>query len=291
MSKYLRLLQDPFVLFLLIGASIFGVYNFSRTAEQSRMDDRISIDGPTQDWIYGNFTKQFRRPPTRDEMSALVKAYIVAEVKYRHALDMGLDDRDSIIRRRMMQKFDFLFGNGAADLLPEDSVLEEWYLANPDEFLEPDRVSFTHVYFSPDKRESAGSDAASMLDSLGENSTPEGDLFPFEVRFEKASSAEVRNVLGPEFARDIFLAPMKTWSGPIQSGLGFHLIQVTEKIESKLLPLEEIRDAVLERWRETESKRILEKLISELTDQFEIEIDEESLMRFEYTPDESAVVQ
>jgi hypothetical protein len=204
---------------------------------------------------------------------------------------MGLDDRDSIIRRRMMQKFDFLFGNGAADLLPEDSVLGEWYLANPDEFLEPDRVSFTHVYFSPDKRESAGSDAASMLDSLGENSTPEGDLFPFEVRFEKASSAEVRNVLGPEFARDIFLAPMKTWSGPIQSGLGFHLIQVTEKIESKLLPLEEIRDAVLERWRETESKRILEKLISELTDQFEIEIDEESLMRFEYTPDESAVVQ
>jgi hypothetical protein len=283
MSRISRLFQDPFILFVLIGASIFIAYDFSRTAEESRMEERISIDAPTQDWIYGNFTKQFRRPPTREEMGALIDAYVVEEVKVRHALDMGLDDRDSIIRRRMMQKFDFLFGSGAADLLPEDDVLLEWYLANPDGFLEPDTISFTHAYFSPDERESAKSDAVSALEAFAADATRPGDLFPFDVSFEKATPVEVRNVLGPEFTEDIFEAPLEKWFGPIRSGLGYHLVHVTDKVEGALPPLEEIREAVLGRWREAESEAILEQLVGKLTDQFEIEIDEASLERFEYT--------
>ncbi|MFP6584737.1 MAG: peptidylprolyl isomerase [Candidatus Hydrogenedentota bacterium] len=286
MLKALSILKDPLIQFVLIGAAIFVLYGFSQTAEQSRMDSRIVVDAPTQAWIYDNFKKQFRRPPSRLEMVALVDAHIEAEVKVRHALAMGLDDRDSIVRRRLMQKFDFLFGDAAVDIVPENEVLQAWYVANESEFLAPSTISFSQVYFSPDKRESASSDAQAALVAHSEDSKPRGDSFPFEVEFDRATWAEVRNVLGPEFAEAVFAAPLSEWSGPIRSGLGTHLVFVNELVEGSLPPFLENRDAVLQRWREAESKNILEDLIVELESQFEIDVDEESLQQFEYGPDD-----
>ncbi len=287
----MRLLKDPSVYFLLIGTSIFGFYSVYQTDDQASMDSRIVVDGPTQEWIHGNFAKQFRRSPTRAEMDALVQAYIEGEVKYRHALDMGLDYRDAIIRRRMMQKFDFLFGNAAADSLPKDTELREWYQANSDEFMEPASISFSHLYFSPDKRASVASDAAAALEALRDNTKPASDQFPFEVRFEAATTREVRNVLGPEFTQAVFEAPIGLWFGPIHSGLGYHLVLVSERTPGSLPPFEDVRGAVLQRWRDEESARILVELIAMLTSQIEIEIDAESLAQFDYSPGSEAILQ
>lgn len=286
MFKVLSILKDPLIQFVLIGAVIFVLYGFSQTAEESRMDSRIVVDAPTQAWIYDNFKKQFRRPPSRLEMVALVDAHIEAEVKVRHALAMGLDERDSIVRRRLMQKFDFLFGDGAVDSVPGDDVLQAWYEVNESEFLAPSTISFSHVYFSPDNRESASSDAQAALVSVGDESEPKGDSFPFEVEFDRATWAEVRNVLGPEFAEAVFGAPLSQWSGPVRSGLGYHLVLVSESVEGSLAPFLENRDAVLQHWREAESKRILEELIVELQSQFEVDVDEGSLQQFEYGTDD-----
>lgn len=282
MRNLTPILKDPLIQFLIIGTLIFVLYSFSRTAEQTRMDERITIDPPTQEWIHGNFTKQFRRLPTRTEMDALVKAHIESEVKYRHALAMDLDNQDTIIQRRMMQKFDFLFGNAAADALPEESRLRDWYQANPDEFLEPATITFTHLYFSPDKRQSPEQDAATALETLQNNHKPESDTFPFEVHFDKATPAEVRNVLGPEFTQAVFETPVKSWSGPYKSGLGFHLVHVTKNTKPEILPLDQVHDAVLQRWREAESERILTDLVAELTAQFEININETALEQLDY---------
>lgn len=288
MQKVLRLLKEPSVYFLLIGLVVFAVYNLSQSASDAQLETLIIIDKPTQEWIHGNFSKQFRRPPTRSEMDALIEAFIVSEVKYRNALDMGLDDRDSIIQRRMVQKFDFLFGNAAADSLPADSVLQEWYEHHTDEFLEPPTISFTHLYFSPDNRISASADAVAALKDIQERKDPNSDSFPFDVEFDEATPVEVRNVLGPEFARAVIEVPPGVWTGPIRSGLGFHLVRVSDVTPGKTPLFGEVRDAVLQRWREEESDRILQEFIAELTSQFEISIDEESLTDLEYSADSQA---
>jgi len=286
----MRWTKEPLIQFLVLGALIFFAYNFSQKAENQKMDKSIVIDAPTQAWMYDNFRKQFQRPPTRMEMGHLIKAHVDEEVKYRHALAMGLDDRDSIVRRRMTQKMDFLFGNSASDTLPESDVLEQWYLANANEFRKPPTITFIHVWFSPDKRgDDAHSDAEAALQAIDADQSPTGDRFPFNVAFDDANFNEVRNVLGPGFARAAFELPVNQWSGPVPSGLGHHLVHVTDIKEGTLPPIDEIHDLVLQRWREVESERIFDDMVTALKDEFEIEINEDSLIQFEYAPDEAAI--
>lgn len=288
----MRVLKDPFVQFLGIGALIFLAYSFSQSAERADVDRRIAIDAPAQEWLYGNFEKQFRRAPSRLEMGALIRNHVEQEVKYREALSMGLDERDSIVRRRMMQKFDFLFGNEAAGVVPEDTVLREWYGTHSEAFALPETVGFRHLWFSPDRRGSeAEADAAAALAAVQAGEEAVGDRFPFDVVFEGATRAEVRKVLGAEFTQAVFEAPLGVWSGPIESGLGVHLVLVTDRAERLLPPFEAIRVEVLQHWREEESERMLAERVARLKADYEIVIDEASLMQLDYLPDSAAEVR
>ena len=282
----MRILKDPFIQFLVAGGLVFAAYEFSNSAQDFEADRRIAIDGATQDWLYSNFEKQFRRRPSRLEMGSLIQAHIEHEVKYREALAMGLDERDTIVRRRMMQKFDFLFGSAAADMVPEDGVLQDWYAANSDEFALPATVSFTHLWFSPDSRGSAVSaDAEVARKALRAGEEARGDLFPFDVAFDSATRAEVRNVMGPEFTRSVFEAPIDEWSGPLESGLGHHVVRVTQKSPRESRPFADVRDSVLQRWRDAESERILAEMVARLKAGYDVVIDEAAIVQFDYAPD------
>lgn len=286
----MKLFREPFVQFVLLGALLFLAYNFSQSAENTDAERRIVVDAQTQDWIYSNFTKQFRRPPSRVEMGALVQAHIRQEVKYREALSMDLDQGDSIVIRRMTQKFDFLFGGAAGDVVPEDSVLRDWHDSHKDAYTIPRTIDFRHVWFSPDRRGStAEEDALTALAMLRSGETAAGDPFPLQSEFADATGLAVRNVLGPEFSDAIFEAPVAQWSGPYKTGLGYHLVMVLGRTEKKTVPFEEIREVVLQDWRDLKSSQILEDMIEALESEYVIEIDESALSEREYAPSESVV--
>lgn len=296
----MRLIRDPFIQFLLVGGLVFVVYSFAKPSVDSDVNKHIRIDAATQQWLHSNFAKQFRRPPTELEMGALIRRYTTNEVKYREALMMDLDNRDSIVRRRMMQKFDFLFGNAAATAVPDDQVLKNWYAVNGEEFRLPPTITFQHVWFSPDTRgESAREDAAAALAEIpgGKDAKNDpaklGDPFPFDTEFDDATFAAVRSVLGEEFASGVFATNIDTvgqgWFGPFKSGLGYHLVQIKERIEGEQPPLEQIRDDVLAKWREQESERILADMIAKLQGQYDVELDQDAIMELEYTPESESV--
>ncbi len=113
---------------------------------------------------------------------------------------------------------------------------------------------------------------------------PTSDNFPFQVGFENATYPEVRNVLGPEFAQAVFATPVYKWQGPIQSGLGYHLVNISESTVGKLLPFTEVREMVLQEWREQESDKILHALVTELREQIDVTIDTNAITQFDYTP-------
>jgi hypothetical protein len=296
----MRLLRDPFIQFLLIGGLVFLVYRLAQPAIEPAIDKQISIDAATQQWLHSNFAKQFRRPPTRLEMGTLIRRYTTNEVKYREALAMGLDQRDSIVLRRMMQKFDFLFGNGAATANPSDQELEDWYAANGDEFRLPATVTLQHLWFTPDARgDAAKDDATAALNQIEDrNLDPAdvaklGDRFPFQSKFDDATFAEVRNVLGEEFARAVFAPNVANadngWTGPIQSGLGYHLVQVQARTKGAQPPLDQVREEVLAKWREQESERMLSDMIARLQGEYNVELDEEAITQLPYTPETESV--
>lgn len=283
----MKQLKEPFVQFVVLGGLLFAAYHFSQSAEELDADRRIVIDATTQDWIHSNFTKQFRRPPTRAEMDALVNAHIEHEVKYREALTMDLDEGDSIVIRRMMQKFDFLFGSAAGNTVPDESVLRDWYKSNLDAYSMPAAIDFQHVWFSPDRRgNSLQGDAVAALAKLQSGEEVKGDPFPFQKEFSNATGPEVRNVLGPEFTDSVFNAPVERWSGPYSTGLGYHLVMVTKRTEMKSLPFDDVREAVLQDWRASESARILEEMVATLKAEYAVVIDEAALSKLEYASGE-----
>ncbi len=115
---------------------------------------------------------------------------------------MGLDKRDSIVRRRMMQKFDFLFGNVAAAARPDDQELQSWYAEHGEAFQLPATITFEHVWFSPDKRgDSARDDASAVLEEFyserdaKQDHTKLGDSFPFDTKFDEATFEQLARFL------------------------------------------------------------------------------------------------
>ena len=124
-----RLLREPLVHFLLLGAVLFGVWQFAQGGAGALAPSkqiRLSVDELTQLALV--FQSQWRREPTPEEFSRLVENRVQEEVLYREALAMGLDKDDTIVKRRMAQKMQFLAEDVGAAREPERAELESWYV-------------------------------------------------------------------------------------------------------------------------------------------------------------------
>src|SRR6185295_8167396 len=95
---------------------------------------------------------QGRAAPSSEEMRILTDARVREEILYREALALGLDKDDAIVRRRLAQKMEFLFEDVAKLREPTNDELKTWFESNAQSFTQPGRVSFRHLYFSPDRR-------------------------------------------------------------------------------------------------------------------------------------------
>ena len=79
---------------------------------------------------------------------------------------MGLDRDDTIIRRRLRQKLEFLTEDMVASNPPTDAELQAWMTQHPESFRTEPQVAFRQVYLNAEHRgASARADAEKFLDS------------------------------------------------------------------------------------------------------------------------------
>src|SRR5687767_8844359 len=103
----MQLLREPLVHFLLLGAVLFGGFALVGDRSSARTGHIVVTAGHLEH-LTVSFTRTRQRPPTAPELAGLIDDYIRDEVLYREALTMGLDRDDTIIRRRLRQKLEFL---------------------------------------------------------------------------------------------------------------------------------------------------------------------------------------
>ncbi len=103
----MKLIKEPLVHFLALGAVLFGIGILRGDAAEPSAN-RITITPGVTERLMEGFRRTWQRPPTKAEFKGLVEDYLKEEVLYREALAMGLDRDDQIIRRRMRQKLEFL---------------------------------------------------------------------------------------------------------------------------------------------------------------------------------------
>lgn len=253
MSRIKQLLSEPLVHFLLIGAVLFLAFDFTRDKEEV---DRnvILVEAGRVDQLAAQFQNAWMRAPTTEELNRLVEGYVRDEVFYREAVAMGLDQDDPQVRRRLRLKLEFLLEDLTAMVPPDDEALTAYLQQNPDQFrLEP-RISFRQVYLNPDRVRDLDAEAAALLARLNAGEDPDtlGDRTLQERDFVLVTPSDITRTFGEEFAVEMARSVPGDWTGPLFSGLGWHLVQVTEFVEGRLAALPEVRSQVL---REIEAQR------------------------------------
>ena len=264
--------------FLALGALVFLLFHLV-TSRGETQDGKIVVTRGKVEQLVTGFSRTWQRPPTQQELDGLVEDYIREEVLYREALAMGLDKDDTIVRRRMQQKLEFLIEDAAAAASPSDADLNEWLDKHPDKFQVEPTLAFSQVYFKAtptgDNASAAASKVLAQLDSVRESvaAAELGDttLLPHQLPLSRVD--EIASVFGHEFARRIAQLERGRWIGPIQSGFGWHLVYVSERTEGRLRPLSEVREAVQREWLAARRKEIVEATYNKLRGKYAVVVE------------------
>ncbi len=249
----MKLIREPLVHFLFAGALLFGVYawlNPSVPGEQS--GEAVQIGEGEIVWLRQTFANQWRRDPTPDEMAGLVATLVDEELLAREARAVGLDRNDTIVRRRLAQKMDFLAADTARIVEPEDAQLRGFYEAHDERYRTAAKISFSQIYFNPRDRADAEADATAALRlTSGDAATwpADGDRLLLDSAYGDLDRQAVDSLFGPAFAQAIFALPSGAWHGPVMSAFGVHLVKTRDPRPAQLRPFEDVRDAVAADWR------------------------------------------
>lgn len=285
----MKILREPLLHFLLLGSVMFGAYYFvaGQTSNNNEPREEIVVSEGQIDVLILGFEKVWQRLPTPRELEGLVQAHIREEVMYREALAMGLDRNDTIIRRRLQQKLEFLSEDIASLSTPTKEELEAFLAENPDRYRQQATVSFRQIYFNTSERgEQAETDAELLLNQLRDHSLDEdwiaeaGDrLLMIQDIFQNTSERDIRRELGTEFVQELASLPTGSWQGPIKSGFGLHLVYIESYIPGVVPPLNEIQEAVFSEWTLQKREETNEAFYTALRENYTItvETDESSI--------------
>jgi parvulin-like peptidyl-prolyl cis-trans isomerase-like protein len=274
-----QILREPLVHFLLLGATLFVAYSLMGQPASGGAPRKIVITQGQIDSLLTGFTKTWQRPPTTEEMAGLVRDLVREEVYCREAMAMGLEKDDTVIRRRLRQKLEFVSDDVAALAEPTDADLNAYLQAHPDTFRIPQLYTFSHVYLNPEKHgEGLARDAAELLALLKQtggntDASALGDAILLESQFAMVPASEVAKQFGENFAAQLSELTPGQWQGPVKSGYGVHLVRVSERTDGHLPALEEVRDDVRREWTNTQRLEANDKFYQELLKRYTVSIE------------------
>jgi peptidyl-prolyl cis-trans isomerase C len=258
----MRFANNPMVHFLVLGGLLYWFMSGGG-------DDRIEINHLQLESARQAMQASLGLPTLTDAQRLEADLRVIEDqLLYREALAMGLDRGDHIVRQRMVQKLLFL-AEDAATTLDDEQILIDYYAEHPDDFIEPARVSFTHVYLRvADTQKQAQITATLQRDP--ESAAKLGDHFPLPRTVVAASMAEVRENFGVGFAESLDSGPAEGWFGPVTSGFGLHFVRIGERAPARRLSFEESRSRLEAQIRQSEKTRAHRELTERLAKRYQV---------------------
>jgi hypothetical protein len=241
-----RVLSEPLLHFLIIGLALFALHAVVKDGSREPM--AIVVSQGQIETLRTTFERTWQRAPTPEELKSLIEGYVHDEVLYREGVALGLDRDDSLIRRRVRQKVEFL--TESMQGLPEasDTVLQAYLDRHGDRYRADPRFTFEQVYLG-----------AARLTQLDE-------------RMERATFTDVARVFGRRFAVALAEAPVGSWQSSVASEYGLHRVRVVERVAARLPALGEVREVVKRDWLRDELAAAQEKHYAGLLARYEVRI-------------------
>ena len=215
--------RHPLTIFLVVGALLFAV-------DRWRSTDSIVIDQAVAERVAGLWETQMGTPPDPETLDALLAAWLREEVFYREALRRGLDADDTVVRRRLVQKLEFL----VQDMTPgavSDGVLATYFEGHRERYRLPERWTFEQQQYA------TAEEAEAALEALRRGEALPRGLEDLPRHFVGKSQAELQQALGSTLASALPEVPPNLWVGPLESPFGSHLLRLEARLPSEVPPL------------------------------------------------------
>ncbi|MBW2161098.1 MAG: peptidyl-prolyl cis-trans isomerase [Deltaproteobacteria bacterium] len=282
-GRVTRLVKEPLFHFLILGLAIYAGYAWLNPGDAPESDQTIVVGAGELGWMRTSFEKRWNRPPTTEELEGLTKEYVRETAFYREALAMGLDQDDTIVRRRLAQKLEFLVQDLIDVSPPTDAELEAYFDEHRADYRQPDLITFTHAFVDPDKwGNETESHAASVLEGLKKADDPTGgakelgDPFMLQLYYPERTEAEISKLFGGGFAQSLGDLSLGAWQDPVLSGYGVHLVYVHAKETFPDPAFANVRDRVAEDWMEAKREELNDEYRERLLEKYTVVIEDDA---------------
>jgi peptidyl-prolyl cis-trans isomerase C len=253
-----RIIREPLVHFLILGALIFLVDAWRGTAvdpaSRTIIIDRARVAALAEGW-----QQSWQRPPTPREMDGLIADAVKEEIYYREAIRLGLDQDDPGIRRRLRLKMEELAGAQVDAAQPSDATLRAWIARSPARYAADARYSFDQIYLGSAAGEDVRAEETKVRRALaaGTDWRSLGQRISLPQTANSIERSAAARDFGNAFAAGLAkMPPSDAWQGPVASGFGLHLVRMRRTAVADPPELAEVRQAAENDWRaETRAAR------------------------------------
>lgn len=286
-----NLVKQPLVHFLILGLALFVVFDLTASNGVQTNEKTIVVDEAALLRFVQYRTKAFQPEVAQRRLAALegqeldrfIADYVREEALHREALALGMDVDDYIIKRRLIQKVEFITSDFATTAVEVgDEELAEYYESNRDDYYVSPFVTFTHVFFD---RERHGDDqllelAHRELDVLNRDrvsfsqSMRHGDRFLYHTNYVERTPDFVASHFGAPMAEAVFSLPPsdETWHGPFESPYGVHLVMLTRNVAGRYPALDEITARVHDDARREAIHSRSEEAVQAIVETYDVQI-------------------
>lgn len=257
-------------------------------------DDQVSVSQGRVLQIADSYRLLAGRMPSRAELHALVNDFIDEEIGYREAVAMGLDADDTIVRRRMRQKLEFLAEDADASEAPSDAQLASLLRSRSAAYQWPARIAFRQILASTDTRgATATADAATFVEKLRSGTDAEklGDASMLPPTLPLATEQGIAMLFGEAFASNVFKHGGEGWFGPVASPFGAHAVLIVSRESARDPDLDEVRDKLKSDWIEMRRKAKRGEFQASLRKRYWISVDWPDPYSSQPTPTDVASIE
>jgi len=249
--------RHPLTIFLVAGVLLFVL-------DRWRSTESIIIDEAVTERVAGLWETQMGTPPDSETLEALLAAWLREEIFYREALRRGLDADDTVVRRRLVQKLEFL----VQDMTPgavSDEALEAYFAEHRDRYRLPERFTFEQRLY-PTKQAAEAALAkveAGEAPPLGRPDVPQS--------YVGKSEAELQQALGSAFAAALPKQPDGRWAGPVPSAFGAHLVRIEARLAAEVPPLAFVAPRVRTDYLRAQREASLDRFFTEVRERYRVD--------------------
>ncbi len=207
----------------------------------------------------------------------LIDNQIREDLAFEHGVALGLVENDSIIKRRVQQKIEFMLNDSIASIEPTGEDLQAFMDRHKERYTIAPVYTFKHVYINPEKHVELDAYIETLkAEDLNLVYNERGDSVMIESRFENISTVQIARLLGLKFAKSLDELPLEKWVGPVQSGYGVHLVYIEHKEAKHLATLKELESKVKLDFRVDAQKKAINAFYEELKHKYDLVIETEA---------------